>query len=126
MAATREDIQLLLQIEQVFRHSPEAKRFVWTDAVQVGEGWFDRYAWDSDERIYVNEYSTYFEFYGMLWKRGLIDEGLVLDWVPAQLGWTRVGPVLLEARRVLDAPELWSNFEALAKAQEEADAQTDS
>ena len=69
MAATREDVQLLLHIEQVFKPSRDAKRFVWTDAVQEGEGWFDRYAWDSDERMHINEYSTYFEFYGMLWKQ---------------------------------------------------------
>ena len=122
MAPTREDVQLLLQVEQVFKPSREAKKFVYTDAVQDGEGWFDRYGWDSDERMHVNEYSTYFETFAVLWQHDLIDKDLLLDWVPASLGWKRVGPVLLEARRVLDIPELWSGFEALARAQEETDS----
>ena len=119
MTATREDVQLLLQIEQVFRPSKEAKKFAWSEATKNGEGWFDRYGWDSDERVYVNEYSTYFEMCGMLMQMGLIDRDLVLEWLPAQFAWSQVSPVLLEARRVLDAPDLWVNFEALAKAQED-------
>jgi hypothetical protein len=122
MAPTREDFQLLLQIEQVFKTSKEAKKFVWSEAVEDGDGWFDRHGWDSDERMYVNEYSTYFEVFAMAWKSGAIDEELVLEWVPAVVGWQRVGQVLLEARRVLDAPDLWTGFEALAKAQREQDA----
>ena len=117
MAATREDVELLLQVEQVYKPGRDAKKFVWTDACQEGDGWFDRYGWDSDERMHVNEYSTYFEMLAMLWQKDLVDRELVLDWTPAEQAWSRVGPVLLEARRVLGAPELWSGFEALAKAQ---------
>lgn len=122
MAPTREDIQLLLEVEKVFKPSREAKKFVWSEAVADGEGWFDRYGWDSDERLYVNEYSVYFETYALLWRHGLVDEELLFEYVPAQFGWARVGPVLLEARRVLGSADLWSGFEAFAKAQEEAEA----
>lgn len=121
MAATREDVQLLLQVEQTFKPGREAKKFAWSDATKDGEGWFDRHGWDSDERMHVNEYSTYFEMCGMLMQMGLIDRDLVVEWAAARFAWDQVSPVLLEARRVLDAPELWVNFEALAKAQEEAE-----
>jgi hypothetical protein len=119
MTATREDVQLLLQTDQALKPGLAAKKFVWTDVVEDGEGFFDRYGWDSDERFHINEVATYFETCGLLWKMGLIDQGILFEWVPAELYWRRVGPVLLEARRVLDSPELWHNFEALARAQEE-------
>ncbi len=117
MTATREDVQVLLHFEQVYKPSREAKKFVWTDACQDGDGWFDRYGWDSDERMHVNEYSTYFEMLAMLWRKKLVDEDLVMEWAPAELAWSRVGPVLIEARRVLGSEELWSGFEAYATAQ---------
>ena len=122
MAPTREDVQLLLQIEQVFKPSKEAKKFAWSDGVENADGWFDRNPWDSDERMLVNEFSTYFEMVAMIWRYGLVDEELVLDWTPAEFAWSRVGPVLVEARKVLGADDLWSGFEALAKAQHEKEA----
>jgi hypothetical protein len=122
MPATKEDLHLLLEMEQTLKPSSEAKKFAWSSATKEGEGWFDRYPWDSDERMYVNEYSTYFELYGLAWKQGLLDEELVLDWVPAVTAWEQVAPVLLEARRVLQDDELWTNFEALAQEQARRDS----
>ena len=124
MAATREDVHLLLHLEQVYKPSSESKKFVWSDACKEGQGWFDRYGWDSDERMHVNEYATYFEMLAMMWRRGLVDEDLLLDWAPAELAWSRAAPVLLEARRVLGSEELWSGFEALAKAQSAGSEET--
>ena len=118
MPATKDDLRLLLEIDRTLAPRREAKKFVWTEATQQGEGFFERYGWDSDERYHVNEYSTYFEFCGMAWRRGLIDEELLLEWVSAAIAWQRVGPVLREARRMLKIDDLWTNFEALAKEQE--------
>ena len=121
MPATRDDIRLLLEVERTLKPSTEAKKFAWSKEVEQADGFFDRYGWNSDERFHVNEFSTYFELCGLIWKQGLVDEALLFDWVPAVSAWHRVGPVLLEARRVLGSEELWTNFEAFAAEQERRD-----
>ena len=122
MAPTKDDLRLLLEIERTLRPSKEAKGFAWSDATKEGDGWFDRHGWDSVERLYVNEFATYFELYAIAWKRGLLDEDLLFDWVPATMAWEQVAPVLKEARRVLKSDDLWIGFEALAKEQAQRDS----
>lgn len=77
MPPSREDITLILQIEQALKPSKPAKKFVWSDAVAgdtVGTAFFDTYGWDSDERMHINEVATYYVMYGMVWKYGFVDE----------------------------------------------------
>ena len=121
MAPSREDFQLLLQIEQAMKPGKTAKQFVWSDGVKgdyAGRGFFEKYGWDSDERMHVNEVASYYEVFAMAWQRGFVDEELVFDWVPATTYWGLIGPILLAARDILGDPELWRGFEALAAAQE--------
>jgi hypothetical protein len=90
MAPSREDFQLLLQIEQAMKPGKAAKQFVWSDGVKgdyAGPGFFDKYGWDSDERIHVNEVASYYEVFAMAWQCGFVDEEFVLEWVPATLYW---------------------------------------
>jgi hypothetical protein len=121
MAPPREEFQPLLQIEQVMKTGRAATRFVWSDGVKgifAGPGFFEKYGWDSDERMHVNEVASYYETLALAWQRGFVDEELVLDWAPATLYWGLIGTILLAARDMLGDPELWSGFEALAAAQE--------
>jgi hypothetical protein len=127
MVPSREEFQLLLQIEQVMKPGRAAKQFVWSDGVKgiyAGPGFFENYGWDSDERMHVNEVASYYETLALAWQRGFIDEELVLDWAPATLYWGLIGTILLAARDMLGDPELWSGFEALAAAQESSSGAT--
>jgi len=57
------------------------------------------------------------ETVGTLTKNGLIDTGLVLDWLWVSGIWDRVGPAALRAREKSGVPELYENMEALAAQQ---------
>jgi hypothetical protein len=123
MSVSREDVQLLIQFDQVYKPDTAAKKFIWSELFTsvVEEGtFFDRFALDSDERFHVNEIATYYELMGTLWRRGVLDEDLIREWAPAALYWNKVGPVLVQAREVFDIPGLWADFEDLARAQREA------
>jgi hypothetical protein len=120
VGATKEDLALILQMEMAYRPSKEAKAFCWSAAVEgedAGPRFWEKHGLDSDERMHVNAYATYFEMFALAWEKGLIDEELILDWVPAEIAWGRVGPVLIAARELLGHPGLWTGFEALAAAQ---------
>jgi hypothetical protein len=122
MTATREDVQLLLQLDEVYRPGLEARKFAYSSelAESIANGdFFDKYPLDSDERFFINEIGTYFEMIGLLWHKGLVDGELVLEWSAAGFYWKKVGGVLVKAREVFDAPTLWEYFEALAGAQME-------
>lgn len=52
MTATREDIQLLLQLDEVYRPGVTARKFVYSRQLAESvesEDFFDRYPLDSDE-----------------------------------------------------------------------------
>ena len=121
MAVTREEVDLMLRLDQLYRPGKEAKKFVWSEALEAvakDGSFFDTYALDSDERFHINEGATYYEMVGMLWRKGLLDPELVMEWVPAALYWNKIGAVLVQAREVFDATALWEDFEALAAAQQ--------
>ena len=121
---TREDFQLLLQLDQACKFGKDAKKFVWSDAASGengGHAFFEKYGWDSDERMYVNEVATYYETCADAWLHGFItDEAYFFDWAPAVFYWEKLSSVLLAAREILEEPRLWSGFEAFAAAQSAA------
>lgn len=117
-----QDVMLLLQLDQVYRPSVAARQYAHSDELaQVLKNgrFFDEYSMASTERFHINEVATYFELLGMLRSRGIVDSQLALEWSGAQTMWRVIGPVLLEAREVYGIPDLWTDFEALAKAQSE-------
>lgn len=120
MGISREDVQLLLQLDQVHRPGRQAKQFIWSEAFEraASEGsFFDTYTLDSDERFHVNDVATYYEMVGLLWRSRVVDEEAALEWAPAGIYWERLGPVLIQARDVFGVETLWEDFEALAAAQ---------
>lgn len=121
MAPSREDFLLLLQIDQACKPGKEAKKFVWSGRASGengGHAFFDKYGWDSDERMYVNEVATYYETCADAWQHGFItDEAYFFDWAPATFYWENLSGVLMAAREILEEPRLWSGFEAFAGAQ---------
>jgi hypothetical protein len=79
----------------------------------------DDYAPDSatDRDEPVNTVLAFGETVGTLTKNGLIDTGLMLDWLWVSGAWARVGPAALKAREKYGVPELYENIEALAAQQ---------
>ena len=55
------------------------------------------------------------ETIGTFTKQGLIDPALVNDLWGANLVWARVGPAALRQREQVGDPQLWENFELLAR-----------
>lgn len=60
---------------------------------------------------------TFGETIGTLTKRALLDTDLVLDWLWVAGLWDRVGPAAEKAREHFGVPDLFENFEALARQQ---------
>jgi hypothetical protein len=50
-------------------------------------------------------------------KNDLLDRALTYDWLWVAGAWDRVGPAALRAREKAGVPQLYENFEALAKGQ---------
>jgi hypothetical protein len=65
----------------------------------------------------VNTVLAFGETVGTLTKNGLIDTGLILDWLWMSGAWARVGPAALKAREKFGVPELYENMETLAAQQ---------
>lgn len=57
------------------------------------------------------------ETVGTLTKNGVIDTGLVLDWLWVSGLWDRVGLAAVKAREKHGVPQLYENMEALAAQQ---------
>lgn len=113
----RDDALFMMRLEELYRPSREAKRFVWSEQLQATAAagtFFEEYSLDSEERFHVNEVATYFEIMGQFWREGIIPDELALNWISVDMYWDRIGPILLQAREVFEAPGLWSDFEALA------------
>ncbi len=107
--ATREDATLMMQILQ---WSTQAGAM---DAMlNLMDAGFDAdSAKATDHDVFVNLMLG--ETVGTFVKQNLLDSNLVNDlWAPGLL-WARVGPAALRQREEYGVPELWENFELLAK-----------
>jgi hypothetical protein len=58
------------------------------------------------------------ETLGTLVKHGLLDRGLVYDWLWVSGLWEKVGAAALRSREKLGVSQLYENFEALASEQQ--------
>jgi hypothetical protein len=65
----------------------------------------------------VNTVLAFGETVGTLTKNGLIDTGLILDWLWVSGLWARVGPAAVKERAKRGLAALYENFEALAEQQ---------
>jgi hypothetical protein len=109
--ADRQDGALLVQLAQ------------WATAMGLEEAMlavmsddFDAETASADDRL-TNRVLVYGETVGTLTKNGLIDTDLVLDWLWVAGLWGRVGPAALRQRDKFGVPEMYQNFEALARKQ---------
>jgi hypothetical protein len=75
------------------------------------------YATGSPESIAILNVLKWHETIGTLVKQGLLDRGLVLDWLWVAGAWETCQPIAMAQRAASGVPSLWENFEALAAGQ---------
>jgi hypothetical protein len=71
---------------------------------------------DEDGTAILNVLNWY-ETIGTLVKQGLLDRGLVLDWLWVSGSWNMCQGIALGMRTETGSPEMYENFEALAASQ---------
>ncbi len=110
MAGTAEDARLLVQLAQW------GAMMGLTDALAIvfDDDFDPETATTNDEGVRVVLYFS--ETVGTLVKNDLLNRELLLDWLSISSAWQRVGPAALRARERFGVPQLYENFEALAKA----------
>jgi hypothetical protein len=110
--ADRKDAELIVQLLQwgTALGIEDAVRAVFDDG-------FDPETAAAEDKD-VSRVLNYGESIGTLTKNGLLDTELILDlwWVSGL--WERVGPAALKLREKHGVPELYENFEALARKQD--------
>jgi hypothetical protein len=114
MAGTCEDARLIVELAKwgAMIGLAEASRTIYSDD-------FD----PDDADVLDPEVQTTLVFHetvGTLVKNDLLDRELVYDWLWVAGSWDRVGKAALAAREKSGVPELFANFEALAKGQSQA------
>jgi hypothetical protein len=111
MPGTREDATLIVELSKwgAMIGLQDASRRIYADDFDI-EG---ADALDAD----VQTVLVWHETIGTLVKNMLLDRALVYDWLWVAGSWDRVGPAALKAREQAGVPELFANFEELAKGQ---------
>ena len=111
MAGNHDDAMLLVELAK------------WGAMIGLGEASRAIYADDFDpEKAEVTDPAVqahlfFNETVGTLVKNGLLDRGLVYDWLWVSGSWDRVGPAARRAREKAGVPQLYENYEALAVGQ---------
>src|SRR6266536_1367642 len=117
---TREDAHLMIELAQLGSHTihPKARGWIWSDKFIADPAeFFASYPPGSDEFDYVGGMAGWHETVATLWKRGLVSEELLFDWVWVAGVWEKLKGILLAMREQSGTSQLWENFEAMAAAQ---------
>lgn len=118
--ATQQDAQLMVAINNgpVAERALVGQELLW--AYDTPPTWkqFDRdHPARSEGRIAVTAVLNYYETIGTYVKQGLLDRGLVYDLLWVKGLWARCENIALHYRERAGEPEIYANFERLAKAQ---------
>ena len=118
---TYEDANVLLQVAQLYNSSDlsEIRMWVWSEDFPANyTDFIEQNPPGSDGHHKLVKYASYFETVATLWKHGLFNEDLLLDWL--LIPWPQVSDIITGERERIGEKRLWENFEALGKAQEQA------
>lgn len=118
--ATFEDAQVMLKCAELFNSMDLGGMTGWIygdDFPVAHDEFLARYPRSSEEYGDLRRYMGYFETIGTLWKHGLFDEGLLLDWL--WIPWDRIKDIVLGEREAAGVARLYENFEALGMRQHE-------
>lgn len=115
------DAQLLVQLAELGQSMrvDRGQALLWKHRENEGltyEQFEATYAIDSDEAVAIINVMKWYETVGTLVKQGLLDRGLVLDWLWVAGIWDMCRPIAMGQRERLGQAGIWENFEALAAA----------
>lgn len=113
------DAQLLVQLAELGQSMrvDRGQALLWKHHQKEGltfEQFEATYATDSDDAVAIINVLKWFETVGTLVKQGLLDRGLILDWLWVPGMWDLCRPIALGQRERLGEKGIWENFEALA------------
>ncbi len=117
---TKDDAHLVIELAQLGSQMvhPKARGWVWSDSfIGDADEFFATYPPGTDEFDYVSSLAAWHETVATLWKRGLISEELLFDWLWVASIWDKLKGILIAMREQTGTSELWANFEAMAEAQ---------
>ena len=118
---TYEDANVLLQAAQLFNSSGLSEVGSWIrsdDFPTKYSDFIDQNPPGSDGHARLFRYAGYFETVATLWKHGLFDQDLLLDWL--LIPWPRLSDIMIGERERIGEKRLWENFEALGEAQRQS------
>jgi hypothetical protein len=124
---TKDDAQLMIQLAQLGAQmvEPEARGWIWSEQfVSEGEEFFRKYPPGTEKFSLVSNLAAWHETVATIWKRGLVSEELLFDWIWVPGSWERLKGILLTMREQAGTSQLWANFEAMAEAQVAAASST--
>jgi hypothetical protein len=124
---TKDDAHLVIELARLGSQMvhPKARGWIWSDEfVADGDEFFEKYPPGTDEFLYVSGMAGWHETVATLWKRGLVSEELLFDWLWVAGVWDKLKDILITMREGAGTPQLWANFEAMAEAQVSALSRT--
>ena len=117
---TKDDAHLVIELAQLGSQMvhPKARGWIWSDEfVSDGAEFFQKYPPGTEEFLYVSAVAAWHETVATLWKRGLVSEELLFDWLWVAGVWGKLKNILITMREGSGTTQLWENFEAMAEAQ---------
>jgi hypothetical protein len=117
---TKDDAHLVIELAQLGSQMvhPKARGWIWSDEfVSHADEFFEKYPPGTDEFLYVSSVAGWHETVATLWKRGLVSEELLFDWIWVAGIWDKLKDILITMRAGSGTAQLWANFEAMAEAQ---------
>ena len=121
-AASKSDAQLLVQLAELGQsmHVDRGQALLWKHHKAGGLTFAQfeaTYPTDSQEAIDIINVLKWYETVGTLVKQGLLDRGLVYDWLWVSGVWDTCRGIAMGQREEMGESQIWENFEALALTQ---------
>ena len=119
---THTDAQLMLQLAQLSAamNVDRGQALLWKHHKEGGitlAQFEAAYPVDSDEAVAIMSVLKWYETVGTLVKQGLLDRGLIHDWLWVAGVWDTCRGIAMGQREESGVAEMWENFEALAVSQ---------
>jgi hypothetical protein len=116
------DAQLVVQLAQLGQSMriDRGSALLWKHRADGGltfEQFEAGYPTDSEDAVAILNVLKWHETVGTLVKQGLLDRGVIHDWLWVSGAWDMCRGIALGQRAETGVPQMWENFEALAASQ---------
>jgi hypothetical protein len=116
--ATQKDAELLIELVKMVNtpEMNEAQNWIWSDEFATNKDKFsEKFPPGSEGNRKTSSVFAFYEMVGTLYKHKLINKELLYDMFSIRGLWERVSSVCRGDREKYNVPQLWENFELLAK-----------